>query len=243
MHAHACTHIHAHTYTHSHTRAHACMHVHIHAKHACARAHTHSRMHAHTYIHAHTYARAHALPTWNLPEGSTGPCVSRHSSDLPPQRPGRSAPGSPTGPGRNADLSPVEMTQHNSAGRGPRGEQRRQRAGPASPARRPGPTLPRGQEPTGGNPAGRNPAGRAQARRPPRRPSPSNEDAHSPAGPNGEVIDRVETRGPEPRLSAGGRQPLRRGSRADHCGPSAPLGRLCLSVFPVFTSRARSGNT
>lgn len=63
------------------------------------------------------------------------------------------------------------MTQNNSAGRGPRGEQRRQRAGPASPARRPGPTLPRGQEPTGGNPAGR-----AQARRPPRRPSPSNGD-------------------------------------------------------------------
>lgn len=63
------------------------------------------------------------------------------------------------------------MTQNNSAARGPRGEQRRQRAGPASPARRPVPTLPRGQEPTGGNPAGR-----AQARRPPRRPSPSNGD-------------------------------------------------------------------
>lgn len=110
FHTHTCTHMHAHTFTHTHTRIrthvhmHACMYTFMQNTHACA--HTHSHMHAHTYIHAHTYARAHALPTWNLPEGSTGPCVSRHSSDLPPQRHGRSAPGSPTGPGRNADLSP-----------------------------------------------------------------------------------------------------------------------------------------
>lgn len=131
------------------------------------------------------------------------------------------------------------MTQNNSAGRGPRGEQRRQRAGPASPAQRPGPTLPRGQEPTGGNPAGR-----AQARRPPRRPSPSNGDAHSPAGPNGEVIDRVETRGPNPASlpGAGSRSAsaaVREQITADRPLRSAGSAFLCF----LFSHRERGQET